>query len=184
MLVTFCSLSFFIRSRWYNFLSFPEPGQDQGLDENQLEGNLARGVQGVGRQARGSTAMAWLRPPLPMSLAVFEYFQNLLALRFPHDELSSHCLSTHYVRQQAEPWFFSVLPLGWPIAKCCLSSRLGQDWWGFFWERTWGLPGYTKGMANTSRIYVLLGSPLPNLPHHPRCGIWAAPNSKLKHSLA
>lgn len=55
MLVTFCSVTFFSRSRWCNFPFFPEPGQDRRLDENQLADNLARGgtrckVRGDGQE--------------------------------------------------------------------------------------------------------------------------------------
>lgn len=42
----------FIRSRWCNFLSSSESGQDKVLDKNQLAGHLAEGCEEKGKRSK------------------------------------------------------------------------------------------------------------------------------------
>lgn len=175
---------FFITSRWCNFLSSSEPGQDRVLDKYQLAGHLAEGCEETGER---NNLRCSHRPRLHSHGLTAPTFANEVGCfqEFP-ESISS--VPTWWIFQtvsskavpRARCWtlmFLSLAP-GWPSARCMPGAA-------------WGL--FTGHGQHLTHYCLLLETLLPKflsasafcaacLFHHPHSRIWAAPSSNVKHS--
>lgn len=143
---------FFIRSRWCNFLSSSESGQDKVLDKNQLAGHLAEVCEEKGKRSNPRCSH---RPQLHSHGLIAPTFANEVACfrEFP-ESISS--VPTWWIFQtvsskavpQARCWtlmFLSLTPR-WPNPRCMPGAA-------------WGL--CTGHGQHLTHCYLLLGTLLP-----------------------